>query len=80
LKPFFLNKVISEGADGYIAFTGSGSLDLKTRRQVASLVDAENNDRQQLYQAVAAAMGIDAGQVDRIATIFAKQWIQSVPR
>jgi uncharacterized protein YdbL (DUF1318 family) len=80
LKPFFLSKVISEGADGYIALTGAGSLDLKTRRQVASLVDAENKDRQQLYQAVAAAMGIDASQIDRVAAIFAKQWVQSVPR
>ena len=56
----------------------SNGLGLKEQRDLRSLLDAENRDRQVLYQEVAKALKIEASQIDRIAQIFAKEWQKSV--
>lgn len=74
MKSFYDNGLIKEGDDGYVSTGNLGSLGLKEKRDVSSLVDAENQDRRALYQEVAKALKIDPGQVDRIGQIFAKEW------
>ena len=67
-----------EGNDGYVGIEKTDGLNLKQKRDVKALVDAENNDRRQLYQEVAKAMNIDPSQINQIAEIFAKEWQKSV--
>ena len=74
LSGFYSKGLISEGNDGYLQMKDLGSLGLKEKRDLTSLVDAENKDRKTLYNEVAKALNIDPGQVDRIAKIFAKEW------
>jgi hypothetical protein len=53
-------------------------LNLKEKRDLNGLVDAENSDRKTLYSEVAKALKIDPGQIGRIAGIFAKEWQKPV--
>jgi len=78
LKPHFKSGVLIEGADGYVALANAGALNLKDKRDVTGLVDAENKDRRILYQEVAKALKIEPAQTDRVATIFAKEWQKSL--
>ena len=41
-------------------------------------VEAENNDRKELYVEIAKALKIDASQINKIAGIFAKEWQKPV--
>lgn len=74
MKPFYDKNLIKEGDDGYVIIGDQGSLGLREKRDLNSLVDAENQDRKALYQEVAKALKIDPGQIDRIGKIFAKEW------
>ncbi|MFO7784503.1 MAG: DUF1318 domain-containing protein [Thermodesulfobacteriota bacterium] len=74
MKPFYDKGLIKEGDDGYLSTGDLGSLGLREKRDLNSLVDAENQDRKALYQEVAKALEIDPGQVDRVGKIFAKEW------
>ncbi len=74
MKPFYDKELIKEGDDGYVTTGDQGGLGLREKRDLNSLVDAENQDRKALYQEVAKALKIDPGQVDRIGKIFAKEW------
>lgn len=74
LTPFYQKGDLKEGANGYLSAVGTGGLSLKEKRDLNSLVDAENSDRRMLYAEVAKALKIDPGQIDRIAEIFAKEW------
>jgi uncharacterized protein YdbL (DUF1318 family) len=78
LKPFYQKGHLKEGGDGYVSIAGTQGLGVKEKRDLNSLVDAENRDRKKLYQEVAKAMKIDASQVGRVAEIFAKEWKKSV--
>jgi hypothetical protein len=79
LRPWFANRVLKEGGDGYVVIAQTDSLNVRDKGTVRNLVAAENNDRKSLYLEVAKALNIDAGQVDRVAGIFAKEWQKSVP-
>ncbi len=78
MKPYYSKGMLREGNDGYVALGNTGSLGLKEKRDLNSLVEAENGTRRQLYQEVAKALKIDPSQVNRIAEIFAKEWQKSV--
>ena len=78
LKPYYQKGALKEGGNGYLSVTNTGDLNLKEKRDLNGLVDAENSDRKTLYSEVAKALKIDPGQVDRIAGIFAKEWQKPV--
>ena len=78
LKPFYEKGFVNEGRDGYVSLGNVGQLDLKNRRQLQNLVEAENKDRKRLYTEVEAALNIDGSQISRIEEIFAKEWAKSV--
>jgi len=78
LMPYYQKGVLNEGDDGYLSAVNAGGLNLKERRDLNGLVDAENSDRRTLYAEVAKALKIDPGQIDRIAGIFAKEWKKPV--
>jgi len=74
LKPYYQQGRLIEGDDGYLSQGNAEGLGLKERRDLKSLVDAENQDRKRLYSDVAKALDIDPSQVNRIAEIFAQKW------
>ena len=78
LTPYYQKGGLKEGANGYLTAVDAGGLGLKEKRDLNSLVDAENTDRRMLYAEVAKALNIDPGQIDRIADIFAKEWQKPV--
>ncbi|MBW1667783.1 MAG: DUF1318 domain-containing protein, partial [Deltaproteobacteria bacterium] len=53
-------------------------LNLKQKRNLKSLISAENRYRKQLYAEVARALNIDPSQINKVAEIFAKEWQKSV--
>jgi hypothetical protein len=78
LKPYFQKGILLEGNNGYVSIKDPEKLKLKERRNLKNLMDAENKDRTSLYLEVAKALNIDASQIDKVASIFAKEWQQSL--
>lgn len=74
MKPYYQKGMLKEGNNGYVSIGSAKGLGLKQKRDLNSLVSAENNDRRTLYAEVAKALKIEAGQVNKIAEIFAKEW------
>lgn len=78
LKPYYQKGVLKEGDDGYVSIQNPEGLNLRERRDLNTLVEAENGDRNRLYAEVAKALDIESSQTNRIAEIFAKEWQKSV--
>ena len=78
LKPYYQKGALNEGGNGYLSVANTGGLNLKEKRDLNGLVDAENSDRKTLYSEVAKALKIDPSQTNRIAKIFAKEWQKPV--
>jgi uncharacterized protein len=78
MRPFYEKGTLKEGSDGYVSLGNASGLGLKEKRDLNSLVSAENSDRKQLYLEVAKALKIDPSQVNRVAEIFAKEWQRPV--
>lgn len=78
IKPYYQQGILTEGNDGFVSIAKTDGLNLKQQRDLKGLVEAENNDRRQLYDAVAKALNIDPGQINRVSEIFAKEWQKTV--
>lgn len=78
MRPYYEKGMLEEKNDGYVAIGDASGLGLKEKRDLNSLVSAENSDRDRLYREIAKAMKIDPSQVGRIAEIFAKEWQKPV--
>ena len=78
LKPYYQKGILKEGGDGYLSIAETGGLNLKEKRDLNGLVDAENSDRKTLYAEVAQALKIDNSQIGRVAEIIAKEWQKPV--
>jgi hypothetical protein len=78
LKAYYQKGALNEGGNGYLSVADTSRLNLKEKRDLNGLVDAENRDRKTLYTEVAKALKIDSGQINRIAEIFAKEWQKPV--
>ncbi len=73
-KKYSKKGMLKEGNDGYVALGNTKGLGLKDKRNLKTLVDAENRDRKKLYAEVAKALKIDSSQINKIAKSFAKKW------
>lgn len=76
LVPFFNQGRLGEKLDGYLDIRSEEGLTLQQRAQLRRLAKDEDADRSALYAEVASALGIDAGQIDRVAKIFGQNWIE----
>ncbi len=74
MRSYYDKGILKEKNNGYVAIGDTADLGLKEKRDLNSLVNAENADRKRLYQEIAKAMKIDPSQVSRIGEIFAKEW------
>jgi hypothetical protein len=79
MRPYYRKGMLEEEDDGYVSLKNTSSLDLKALRDLKSLVSAENKDRKILYLEVARALKINPDQIDRIGSIFAKEWRKFAP-
>ncbi len=78
MKPYYKKGMLKEGDNGYVSLENTKGLKLKEKRNLKSLIDAENKNRKQLYKEIAKALKIEPGQVNKIAEIFAKEWQKPV--
>ena len=78
LKPYYLKGLIKEESDGFISIKSESGLDLKSKRTLRTLIEAENNDRKKLYAEIASALKIEQSQIAKIGAIFAKEWQKPV--
>jgi len=78
MKPYYQKGVLKEGGNGFVSIENMAGLGLKEKRDLQSLVSAENGDREKLYGEIAKALKIDPSQVNRVAEIFAKEWQKPV--
>lgn len=74
LAPFFDSGAIGEDNLGFIQILTVQNLSVKDRARLQRLVEADQSDRRQLYQQVARAVNVEAGQEARIGVIFAAEW------
>jgi uncharacterized protein YdbL (DUF1318 family) len=76
LQGFYASGAIGIKSDGLLAVRDIASMSLKDRNQVNKLVAAENEDRQELYQAIANANG-HPEWVTQIKSTFASRWVSN---
>ena len=77
MRPFYQKGILRESNSGYVSLGNTAGLGLKEKRNLKSLVAAENSDRRKLYGEIAKAMKIDSSQVGRVGEIF-KEWQKPV--
>jgi uncharacterized protein YdbL (DUF1318 family) len=76
LRPFYNQGRIGETNNGRLVVRNEEGLSLKDKSTLRRLVKEENDDRKELYAAVAEALDIDPEQIPRIQRIFAENWIR----
>jgi len=78
MKPYYKKGMLKEEDNGYVSLGNTKGLKLKDKRNLKSLIGAENKDRKQLYEEIAKALKIEPSQINKIAEIFAKEWQKPV--
>ena len=73
LFPYLDAGNVGIGRNGLLTIHTTDGLDLRSRGEVTRLVNAENTDRQRLYQEIARANGFP-DKADEVQTIFAQSW------
>lgn len=76
LANFYQQGFIAIKQDGFLAVRDVSSVPLKDRNKVNQLVNAENNDREDLYHAIANANG-HSDWYGQIKATFAARWISN---
>jgi uncharacterized protein YdbL (DUF1318 family) len=72
LVPLFNQGALGENNRGLLDLRSLDALSLPDKARARTLLQQENSDRQQLYQALATANNISPDKVSDIATIFAE--------
>lgn len=75
LKPLLDSGAIGFTNDGMVALHDAGSVPLSQRNQVRQLIEAENRDRTEVYQKIAAANGHPEWEA-KIRKTFAGEWLK----
>jgi len=78
LRPYLDSGHVGIGQNGLLEVRSTEGLDLRSRAEVARLVQAENADRQRLYREIARANGFP-DKVDEVQAIFADSWRANAP-
>lgn len=77
LKVYYQKGNLKENDNGYLSAGDTSGLSLKEKRELKTLIDAENSNRELLYKEIAKALKIDPSQINRVEEIFAKEWQKS---
>ena len=73
LFPYLNGGQVGIGKNGLLVLRSSEGLNLKSRAEATRLVQAENDDRQRLYQEIARANGFPEKAAE-VQAIFADSW------
>jgi uncharacterized protein YdbL (DUF1318 family) len=76
LKPYYDRGAVGITNDGLLSVRSTDGLGLDEVAKVKRLVQADNQNRKNLYREVAKALDVSSDQVGRIQKIFADQWRQ----
>ncbi len=79
LKEFYQSGAVGFTQDALVGVRDQSAVPLKQRGQVKNLVDAENNDRNQLYKEIANANGHPEWEKD-VRETFGKTWISNAAK
>ncbi len=74
LKPFYDSGALGITNKGLLTIRDSSSLSLSDKGTLRSLVQKDNQAREQLYAEVARALDLQSGQVSDVQEIFARTW------
>ncbi|MBA4395200.1 MAG: hypothetical protein C0407_16745 [Desulfobacca sp.] len=80
LVPFFQKGAVGEGKTGFLEIRDPKNLSAPEKNDIKTLVEAENRDRQALYQEVAKSMNIQSDQLSKVQRIFAEKWQNSADK
>jgi uncharacterized protein YdbL (DUF1318 family) len=79
LKGYFASGAIGFTRDALVGFHDDKAVALKERAKVNKLVDAENRDRNDLYQAIARANGHPEWEKD-VRNTYARIWVDEAAK
>ena len=79
LKPFYENGAIGFTQDALVGIRELSAVPLKQRGELKNLLEAENKDRNQLYQEIARANGHPEWEKD-VRTTFSNTWISGAAK
>lgn len=77
IKPYMDSGNIGISSEGLLVLRNTEGLNLKEKAAVKRLVDAENNDRNTLYEEIARANNFTPDRVADIKKIFAGSWTRN---
>ncbi len=77
MKVYYQKGNLKENDNGYVSTGNTSGLSLKEKRELKTLIDAENSNRELLYKEIARALKIDPSQINRVEEIFAREWQKS---
>ena len=80
LKPYLDQGRVGVTKDGMLAVRNLEGVPLRDQATVRRLVEAEDRDRETLYQEIAKANNFGADRVDDIRKIFAETWIEKAEK
>jgi uncharacterized protein YdbL (DUF1318 family) len=80
LKPHLAEGRVGIGEDGMLVVRNLEGVPLRDQATVRRLVEAENRDRETLYQEIAKANKFEEDRVADIRQIFAETWIQKAEK
>jgi uncharacterized protein YdbL (DUF1318 family) len=80
LKPYLDKGQVGITQDGMLAVRNLDGVPLRDQATVRRLVEAENSDRETLYQEIAKANNFGADRVPDIRKIFAETWIEKAEK
>lgn len=80
LKPYLDQGRLGIDKEGMLAVRSLDGVPLRDQATVRRLVEAENHDRETLYQEIAKANNFGADRVPDIRKIFAETWIQKAEK
>lgn len=74
LRPYYAGGNIGITNRGYLEIRSMTGLDVKSQADLKGLVDADNNDRRNLYYEIAVANSFGSEAVPQIESLFADSW------
>jgi len=80
LKPYLDQGRVGIANDGMLVIRNLEGIPLRDQATVRRLVEAENRDRETLYQEIAKANDFGADRIPDIRKIFAETWIDKAER
>jgi uncharacterized protein YdbL (DUF1318 family) len=80
LKPYLDKGHVGINQDGMLVVRNLDGVPLKDQATVRRLVEAENRDRESLYQEITKANNFGAERLDDVRKIFAETWVQKAER